>query len=108
VLDDVSMSEVGGGGYKYDFTSLFDSTKDYFFVADGGDTLIGAERYVYATSIMIGDVDIIRKIEQGRWKIINNQLIFYDDDDTTSLITFNLKDADGNLTEVNPKERMPV
>ncbi len=52
------------------------------------------------------DVTIIKKIETGRWKIVNNQMIFYDDDGTTPLYTFNLKNADGDPTEDYPRERV--
>jgi hypothetical protein len=45
--------------------------------------------------------------ETGKWKILNNQLIFYK---TTGeeLMRFNLYDEDGNLTETNVVERRPV
>ena len=43
-VNDGSMSEIGGGGYKYNFTG-HDATKDYFFVADGGATLSNSDRY---------------------------------------------------------------
>jgi len=54
------------------------------------------------------DLAFIRKIDQGRWAIQSNQMVFYDTDRITPLITFDLKDADGNPTEVNPTERVPV
>lgn len=53
------------------------------------------------------DVELIKKIESGRWKIINNQMIFYDDDDLTPLITFNLFDKAGQPAEDDVYERDP-
>jgi len=50
----------------------------------------------------------ILKVEKGRWKIVNNQMIIYDEDGTTPLYTFNLKDSDGQPTEENVMERAPV
>jgi len=35
-------------------------------------------------------VELVKKIETNRWKIINSQLIIYDDDGSTPLKTFNL------------------
>ena len=55
-----------------------------------------------------GDIQKIKKIEQGRWKILNNQMIFYDSDGITPLVTFDLKDADGNPAEQNIYERVPI
>ena len=50
----------------------------------------------------------IRQIGSGRWKIVSNQMILYDTDGVTALFTFDLKDASGNPTETNPKERVPA
>lgn len=54
------------------------------------------------------DVKAIKQIEQGRWKIIGNQMIFYDVDGVTPLLTFDLKDGGGSPSEDNVKERVPV
>ena len=54
------------------------------------------------------EVVLIRKILTNRWKIVNNQLIIYDDDGETELIVFDLKDKDGYPTETNVFERVPV
>lgn len=56
------------------------------------------------------NVTQIKKIEEGRWKIDTslNQLIIYDDDDTTPLLTFDLKDANGSATSTSPYERTPA
>lgn len=47
----------------------------------------------------------IKKIQKNGWKVVNNQFIIYDDDGTTPLLTYNLLDSEGNLTELNPYER---
>jgi len=52
-----------------------------------GSTILAKE----ATLVIINDaVTLIRKINEGRWKIVSNQLIIYDDDGVTPLKTFNL------------------
>lgn len=42
------------------------------------------------------DVELLKKIETGRWQIVNNQMIFYDTDDTTPILVFDLFDLQGN------------
>jgi len=53
-------------------------------------------------------VDLIRKINEGRWKITSNQLIIYDDGGVTVLRTFNLLTKGGVPTEKDVAERVPV
>jgi len=57
---------------------------------------------------MIPDLAFIKQIEQGRWKIVNNQMIFYGANGVTPIRTFNLKDRKGEPTELSPYERVPV
>ena len=54
-VDAASMTEVGGGFYKYDFTG-FDSSEDYSIICDGGSGLSNSERYVVAGSDIKGIV----------------------------------------------------
>ena len=57
---------------------------------------------------MAEDLAFIKQIEAGRWKIIENQMIFYKSNGTEALITFNLKDAEGEPTETDAYERIPI
>lgn len=50
----------------------------------------------------------IGSIEGGRWKIENNQMIFYEDDNVTEVARFNLFDADGLPAETDVFERVRV
>jgi len=52
--------------------------------------------------------DYLKQKESGRWKIANNQLTFYEDDNITPLRTFNLFNKDGAPSNDNPYERYPV
>lgn len=54
------------------------------------------------------DITLIKQVEQGRWKIVSNQMIFYDDDNVTPLLTFDLKSKNGTPTMKNVFERTPV
>lgn len=54
------------------------------------------------------DMTLLTKMESGRWKIVANQMIFYDDDGVTPLRTFNLKDQSGAPSMSSVFERVPV
>lgn len=54
------------------------------------------------------DLMMVRKVETGRWKIVANQMIFYEDDDATPMLTFDLKDDLGLPSMNSVFERMPV
>ena len=51
--------------------------------------------------------DKMQQTLAGKWAIIDNQLILYDDDNTTALYTYDLS-RDGDATEFNPDLRTPV
>jgi hypothetical protein len=55
-------------------------------------------------------VDLMRKINTNKQEIdvVNNQLIVYDDDGLTPLITFNLFDRNGNPSGLEVFKREPV
>lgn len=55
-----------------------------------------------------GSVQVIRGITEGRWKIINNQMVFYDSDNTTVVAVFNLFDDLGAPTMDSVFERVRV
>ena len=57
-------------------------------------------------TIIWADVTFIKAIEGGKWEIASNQMIFYDDDNTTVIATFNLFDSAGSpaMTEIYKRE----
>lgn len=61
---------------------------------------------IYTQLILVsGSVDFIRHIEGGRWKITSNQMVFYKDDNTTVVATFDLYDQFGSPTDNEVMER---
>jgi len=54
------------------------------------------------------DIAILKKIQTNRWKIVNNQFIIYDDDGSTPIYTFSLKNQAGDPTMETPYERVPT
>lgn len=53
-------------------------------------------------------IDFISKIEGGRWKIVDNQMIFYAPDNVAEIARFNLYDADGQPAIEGIMERTRV
>jgi len=59
-------------------------------------------------TLVAADVTTLKKIESGSWRILNNQMIFYDTNGTTPLFTFDLFDENGNPTSTNVFRRVLV
>jgi hypothetical protein len=59
-------------------------------------------------SSIAADVTAIKKIQEGRWRIVGNQMIFYEDDNNTEIMRFNLFDASGDpaMTAVFDRQRV--
>jgi len=115
VINNATMTEVGGGGYRYDFTS-YNGGIDYLFVADGGSTLSDSDRYQYGSNefasvwdeeksehtnsgtfgesvnTIEANTERLRDIEEGNWRIIGTQMIFYDRSNA-EIFRFNLFDS---------------
>lgn len=61
--------------------------------------------------IMSQSIDLIRGMTEGQWHIVNNQMVFYDRDNSTEIARFNLFDSDGNqffAEENSPARRQRV
>lgn len=106
IVDDEDCSEIGAlGVFKYNFSQTITEKTEYLWIMKAtnsnqmGKIILGG---------WVDDVELMRKIESNRWIITNNQFIIYDDDGTTPLLTFDLKDGDGLPTESDPKERTPA
>jgi len=126
VVTDDSMTEVGDGFYKYEFTQ-YSGSVDYVMRTDGGGSLSASDRYQFAGNENFVDdiwdepasnhvvsgsfgnmINFINDIQGGRWKIVSNQMIFYKDDNTTEVARFNLFDDGGNPTMSSPFERYRI
>ena len=108
VVTDAAMTELGDGGYVYEFTEA--ALLDYSIRADGDPTASGqttaAERYAFGGL----DADIIRKALLNRAETTENAgpappagsktVDFYDDDQTTIIESIEIS-ADG-LSRTNP------
>lgn len=63
------------------------------------------ETYNVVTT-MSSSIETIRQFSEGRWKIENNQMLFYDKDNVTLIATFDLYDSFGVPTEDAVFERV--
>ena len=90
-------------GYGYPMSPIEPSTNVTVMVAQSSSATIG----VTDIDDVRSDLAFIKQIESGRWKIESNQMIFYGADGEP-LITFNLKDSQGNPTEMDAYERIPT
>ena len=61
-----------------------------------------------AVMSMSGTLNSVYDIQFGRWRILNNQMIFYKDDNTTEVVRFDLFDDAGNPTVDAVFERVKV
>ena len=91
------------GLYQYNFTAPADVQRMIADVASTSPVAYGVEAVCVAE--WADQVDKIKKIESGRWKILSNQLLVYDEDDTTVLYTFDLLDSSGNASSTEIYER---
>lgn len=153
IINAGSLTEIGGGWYRYDFTT-YSPTINYVYTIDGGSSLTvdvrykvgGNESYVEdissevwnedatnhlisgstgftllqvkadTTSISINQVTLttlintMLKYERNRTKIdvVNNTLTVFDDDGSTPLTVFNLKDHLGAPSIAEVAERVPT
>ncbi len=85
--------------YTADLTTLHDPSLNEISNAVWTD--------INATQLM-ADLAFIKGIEGGRWEIIANQMIFYNDDNITEIARFNLYNSSGVPAEENIYKRVRV
>lgn len=103
VVNAVSMNELASTGFfKYLFNPAPTSLTEYFYI-----TTNGTEEH--AGKIILGGYpDVLGDEFDGKWEIVNNQMIFYKSDNTTEIKRFNLFDLDGNPAVDNVYKRERV
>lgn len=119
ILGSTSLSEVSTGKWRYEWEpvslAVGEFIIEYTLVDDDGITTMINEDLIVrdiATqsllSLISSDLALVKQIESGRWEIDSNQMIFYDTDNTTPILTFDLFDSNGDPSEDNVFERTPV
>lgn len=97
-----SVIELGSGYYGVDITF----SEDFVGYLEWNNSTDGIILFEPILTIL-NDAETLRKIETNRWLILANQLIIYDDDGTTPLLTWNLFN-NGTPDGSAPNERVPV
>lgn len=70
---------------------------------------IANKTWLHSKATNIDDsINLLRKIEEGRWKISDDQMIIYDTDGETPLKVFELFDKEGKPSDKNVYERRPI
>jgi hypothetical protein len=121
-LTSTTMVQVGSTNfwrYKWEPASLAVGQYfvEYTLVDPDGATFVGSEDVAiqdFASQTDLtgikADVELIRKVETGRWRIDKtlDQMFFYDENGTDVILTFDLKNVDGLPDHVNIFERKPA
>ena len=114
-LASTALAQVGTSNtWRYEWASPTLPVGHYYAEYSLEDTdgaeFVDTEDLVVQDFALQVDVELIRKIEKGRWKIdkVADTMTFYDEDGATPLLTFNLKDIDGLPSHINIFERDPV
>jgi hypothetical protein len=77
-------------------------------VAVNQTILSGSNLLIQQNQSILNECLKLLKVQQGRWKIADNHMIIYDQDNQTPLFRFALYDENGNPTSGAAFERMPV
>ena len=114
-LASVSLVQVGSTNtWRYRWVSPSLTVGQYFveytLIDTDGMQFIGTEDLAIQDYALQADVELFKKLAQGRWKVdeVTSTMTFYDDDGTTPILTFALKDINGLPASVNVFERVPV
>jgi hypothetical protein len=104
--------------WRYAWTPVALPVAEYvaeFVLTDGdgvttrfGEDVIVKDYAQQSTLLLVGaDVALIRSVETGHWKIVANQMIFYDEGDV-EILRFDLRNDAGLPAMDNVFERVPV
>lgn len=74
--------------------------------AEENDPRVGDNNRILTS--LTGSIQQLLDITEGKWKIVNNQMLFYKKDNTTLVATFNLFDDQGNPSMDSVFERVRV
>jgi hypothetical protein len=119
-LHDLSSADVEEVLVALGYTALRAAALDHLD-ADVSDTQTAAQATLDRAAIQAdiaavsgvvtataASVEIVRRVETGRWQIIGDNMIFFDDDGTTPILTFRLYDDAGLPSMDRVFERVPV
>lgn len=101
----------GGVGRVYGTLEVVDNSTNFTWIEKGYINYETIDQAVWERSNgaqALTDLELIKNVEGGRWRIVSNQMIFYEDDNTTEVARFNLFDSAGSPTMTNVYDRQRV
>jgi len=122
-VDDLAVTALGQIGstnkwrYIWEPVSLAagEYTVEYILVDDEAETITLAEELTVKdiatqTTLVLTQTDLtlVKQVQVGRWQLVNNQMIFYDSDNTTPILTFDCVDDSATPSMSNVFQRTPV
>ena len=112
-LASTALVQVGSSNtWRYTWTPSALAAGQYFaeFALEDSDgaTFVDVEGISIHDLALQVDVELIREVELGRWKIdaVTNEMIFYKQDNTTEIGRFDLKNLAGLPDHINIFERV--
>lgn len=114
-LTQPTISEIGGGAYKFTPDITTNPNRGIVYVIDG--TAAASPRrgagYVRPEDFAVDQVQDLWDLGFGKWQILTsgadiNRMVTYRSDGTTILKKFNLFDSAGVPTSTNPFRRDPI
>lgn len=111
-VNQVSLRTFNSAGLQVVISGSGVTPQDKLDIADAvwDEALAGHTTTGSASKIVVETqtaVELVKQIETGRWRITNNQMVFYDTSGAVILI-FDLLDSDGTPTMKQVYERVPV
>lgn len=115
-----TITEIGGGAYKFDITHTPNRGVVYVISTGASGNPGSVARYVrpedFNTDALPDMQDLIEAIkdyQEGKWRIFTtgpdaNRLVIYAPDGTTVLKKYDLLDSAGDPTYTSPFSRIPV
>ena len=112
-LASTTLSQVGSTNtWRYRWEPLSLSVNryqaEYTLLDLDGATMVGVEELVVEDFAIQADLLVVKQVETGKWKIINNQMIFYEEDNTTEIFRCNLFNSAGlpAMEDIYERERV--
>lgn len=106
-----TVNSIGLGLYDANFSALFSDTsvQGLIFEIDGGASVTDEGRRYLRGTVERDEqmLKLLYDVQVGRWNITGNQLLMYDADDNL-ILTFDLKNSDGDPTETRVFQRVPA
>lgn len=117
VLAATALGLGGGTTWRYVWEPLALAVGQYvceYAITDGADTFVAQEDLVVqdgaqeSTLLLVqADAALIRAVETGRWQIVANQMVFYDEQDV-EILRFDLLNEAGLPSMSDVFQRVPA